>query len=179
MKTTYQKIKDTMPCIEGLEELVNYYNPSSLEDEISMLQILKVNGLGYALRALATINDDKIMLFCADMSESVLHVYENENPENNTPHRFISAIRLFAENKITQDEFLEIKESAIYAYECAKSNFICTTETIASSSAAEAIACSADSSKYTAYHVAHMVADAANTDAKWEEITNLFIKHFK
>jgi len=187
MKTTFQKIRDKKPCASGWEKLVGYYHPESLDEEVSFEEIIKSNGIKDAIWALRCIDDkDNVALFCADIAESVLTIYEERNKENKAPRECINAIRLYVKGDISKNTLLEKNHAAAAAAYAAYA-----ADAVAAAAAAAAVAAvaaaavaAADDAAYVAAAAAdaaaYVAADAdAARETKWQEITSLFFKYFK
>ena len=137
MITTLNKILENNPCKSGWNKLLQSLNKTSADDEdLSLIYILKSNGIDDALWALRCFDYLDYCLFLADVAESVLHIYEESN-DNKAPRNVILAIRDYKSGRITKDELK-----------------------IAAADAADAA-----------------VAVGARKK-KWNEIEELFIKHF-
>jgi hypothetical protein len=115
MKTTFEKIRSFNPCETGWKKLIGYYKPEDYSEEIKISEIVKSNGIKDAVWAMRAVYDKKtVMLFCADVAESVLHIYEKYNSENKAVKECIEAVRLFANDKVSESE-LVAKRRAAYA----------------------------------------------------------------
>ena len=169
MKTTFKKIRSFSPCESGWKKLIGYYKPEDYSEEIKISEIVKSNGVKDAIWALRAVDDKKkIMLFCADVAESVLHIYEKYNSENKAVKECIEAARLFAADKISKNELAEKRNAAAYA--------VYTARAYAAARAADAAAYAATYAVYAdaAYAVVHAARAAG---VKWIEISELLRKY--
>jgi len=170
MKTTFQTIKDHRPCNEGWKKLIKFHQPKSLKQEVSFAEILRSNGIEDAVWALRVIEDKKkVMRFSADVAESVLHIFEEHYPDNKAPRECIDAIRGYVAGTVTAVELEKKRYAAADADDAA--------------AYAAADAADAAYAAYAAYAAAAAAADAdaaadAAYAAKWDVISELFIKHF-
>ena len=201
MKTTFQKIKDHHFCKDGWEKLIKHFNPTSLDEEILISNIIESNGIRDAIWALRAVEDrNRVMLFCADVAESVLHIYEAKHPENKAPREVIEAIRLFVNGRISKED-LKIKKKAADAAAYAATAHAAAYAAHAAAYAAYAADAATDAAAYaatadaTAYavHTAAAYAAAAYTvdatayayadayaaalDKKWQEIETILRKY--
>ena len=110
---------------------------------ITLLQIFDICGLGYTLWALRYMfpyqeqKRDKIArLFACDCAEDVLHIFEQEYPDDKRPHNAIETARKYAVGEATDEELLKIRWKALAANEQAK-----TKATQQAATAAWAAAC--------------------------------------
>ena len=82
LTTTLELLKSKDACSDGLETLIKYLGEDYPQDkEINLLTILKSNGVRHCFWAFrATKEDNKIALrlICADIAESVLHIFEEK-----------------------------------------------------------------------------------------------------
>ena len=185
MKTTFKKIKSFEPCREGWQKLIAYYSPNSLDEEISIREILISNGVKDAVWALCAVNDqDKVRLFRADVAESVLHIFEKECPEDDRPRKAIEAIRKFVQKEISKEEL----KSAAYAADTATYAACTAAAEAAAYTAYAACAAAADTAAYyvitKAVHAVIIAAEAADVitaaiagTRKWEEIEEILMKY--
>lgn len=119
METTFEKIKEHLPCEDGWRKLLGYYNPTSLKEKITIEEIIKSNGIKDAVWALRCIENKeqskKVYFFCADVAESVLHIFENKYENDNRPRKVIEAIRLFIDDEISISELKTAADAAATA----------------------------------------------------------------
>jgi len=149
METTLNKIKQHHPCKEGWKRLLKSLNKTEVDnDALSLITILKSNGIKDAIWCLRCFDYLDYCLFLAGIAESVLPIYEKNN-NSLKPCKCIQAIRDFKAGKIGK---VELKDAAY----------------IAAADAAD-----------VAYNTTYIAADAdAARKSKWDEIEQLFIKHF-
>jgi len=194
MKTTFAKILEQSPCgqkkdsNEGWDKLISYWKPSDLSKQITIRQILESNGIKDAVWAMAAVDDQKkVMLFCADVAESVLHIFEKEHPNDDRARKCIDGVRRFAKDEITQSEFNEFKDAASSAAAASASSvsyssffaYLASSATSFVSSAydsASAAAATSAASASAAYSAASAAYSAAYSD-KWEEIEEILLKY--
>ncbi len=192
----------------GISKLMNYLNQSSVNDnEFTLIDVLKSNGIKDAVWCLRCFDYLDVCLFMADVAESVLDIYEKSNSNSKAPRKLIQDLRDFKTGKITKDELSEIRRSAAHAaahaasydYDHATGAVHAASYDYAYVTAAAHAAVHAASYDYAcvaSYDYAYVTAaahaatpavydtvtnTAANTaayDKKWDEIKELFIKHF-
>lgn len=185
MKTTYNKIKDYSPCGGGWKKLLNYYKPSNLDDEITIKEILKSNGIKdgvWALRCVPESELNKVLLFCSDVADSVISIFEKKYPEDKRPRKAIEAIRAYAQGEISKDELNVAAVDAYAAYASADASVVAAAYAAyasAASSAASAYAYAVASASAYAYAAAYASASAAVRHEKWVEITNILEKYIQ
>lgn len=174
MKTTFETIKKFKPCVDGWTKLLAYYKPGTLTEEVTISEVVKSNGIKDAVWALRCVDDKKtVMLFCADVAESVLHIFTKAYHGDTRVELCIKAIRDYCNGAITLEELKTAANSANYAaYYAAYS---------AAYYAANSANYAADSanSAYSAYYAANYAADSA-IDArndKWNEILTILNKY--
>jgi hypothetical protein len=123
MKTTFQKIKDCQPSPYSWEQLISYYKPFSLDEEISIKEIIKSNGLDDAIWALRAVDDtETLTLLSIDLAESVLHIYEKRFPGDMRVRDCIDACKKYVKGEILEKELIEKKKGAYNAYDTAYDN---------------------------------------------------------
>ena len=209
MKTTFKKIKKANPCQDGWEKLICYYKPESYTEEVSIAEIVKSNGIKDAVWALRCINNNdeikKIYLFCADIAESVLIVFEKKHPQDVRPRKAIEAIRSFVDDKISRYELNAAANAADAAGDAAYADDDATNAAYAAAADAAAnaayaagdaahadddatnaaYAAAAAAAAYAAYAAANAADDAAAnfacdaSKAKWQEIKELLLKYLQ
>lgn len=186
METTFEKIKSFNPCTCGWKKLIAYYKPEKLSEKVEISDIVKSNGIKDAVWAMRAVEDKKsVMLFCADVAESVLHIYEKQYPESKAIRECIKAVRLFAKDKIYENELREKISAAYTAYAAADAD----AAYAAADAAYAAVYAAADAAYAYAYAYAAYTADAAYAAAdaayayadarckKLKEITELLKKY--
>lgn len=167
MKTTFQKIRDNNPCQEGWKKLLEYHNPESLDQEISIREILESNGIEDSVWALRAVEDKKkVMLFSADVAESVLHIFERSYPEDQRVRNCIEVVRKYANGEVGKAK-LEVAKATAKA---------------AAKAAAYTATYYAYYAAYAAYQAAVFVTSnvayyAALSSKKWEEIEEILLKY--
>jgi hypothetical protein len=113
MKTTLNKILKANPCGQrrgsgrGWDKLLTYLGKEQADDEeLSIRTILESNGIYDAIWVLRAVDgyDREMRLFAADCAESVLHIYEKENPRDDRPRKTIQAARDYANGLISNED---------------------------------------------------------------------------
>jgi hypothetical protein len=162
LSTTLNKIKSKQPCISGWTTLLKSLNKTLSDDNpIDLIYILKSNGIEDAVWCLRCFNYKEYCLFLADIAESVLPIYEKEYPDNIFVRDCIKSIRKYYAGEITKKEL----DAAAYAAESAA--YATTTAAIAATATVSATTTTAAATTTTIAR-----------ELKWQEIEQLFIKHF-
>ena len=115
METTLNKIKEHSPCEDGWAKLLKHLGKTSADDDtISVKTILGSNGIDDALWALRAVDgeDKKMLLMCADIAESVLHIYSKHYPDDKRVPDAIQAKRDFANDLISQEQYDAARDAA-------------------------------------------------------------------
>lgn len=161
MITTMEKIKAWHACEDGWDKLVT--SVGSDQGSVSLKTILKSNGIVDAIWALRCFEYKDQCLFLADVAESVLHLFEEHNPDEDRPRLVIEAIRAFHAGTITEKE---LKAAGAAAYVAA--------------TGAAARAAAAFVGAPASYVVVASMGDLEGEvrKSKWAEIEELFIKYF-
>jgi len=155
MKTTLKELKELKECggLFDYDKLTSNLGTENLDTEVTILEILNLNGIKDAVYALRTQKYKDYCLFNADVAESVLHLFEEKYPDEKRARKCTEGIRLYHAGKITQDELEELREdvnnSTVY---CASASIYTTTARFA-------------------------VDYANNTCTTWEEIEVLLRKY--
>ena len=163
MKTTLRKIKSFNPCLPGWRTLCEGLGTTDPDTEVSILQILEINGVEDAFWALRTQKYKDYCLVLADIAESVLHIFEEEYPDDKRPRRTIQAIRDYKAGKISKKE-LEDARTAITADPAAITRATRTAYAAAYTARARVDHTAIDAAE-VAYDVAYNAAYAAAYDA--------------
>ncbi|MDC7243953.1 MAG: hypothetical protein PQJ44_08625 [Sphaerochaetaceae bacterium] len=180
MKTTFQRIKYYGPCENGWKTLIGYYKPKSLKKEITIEEIVKSNGIKDAVWALRAVENKKTtILFCADIAESVLPIFENKYPNDDRIRKCIEGIRLFANNEISKDKLRKLQKAAYTAAAYTDAADAANAAADAANAAADAVvavvANAADAAD-AAYAAADAAADAVVANAAYAAAWNNFKK---
>jgi len=99
LTTTLKEIRENSPCTDGWETLLKHLGKTGAEakhDEtpLPIMTVLDSNGLDDALWVLDACIDPYICrLFAADCAERVLHIFENEYPNDKRPRKAIEVAR--------------------------------------------------------------------------------------
>ncbi len=157
MKLTLNKIKEHSPCKSGWKILLTSMNKTEADDvEFELIDVLNSNNIEDAVWCLKCFDYLDYCLFLADVAESVLHIYESEY-DSKAPRKAIQGIRDYKGGKITKEELKVLADDAYVV----------------------AINSDSDSAYASAYAAAaHSAAFAVTSYEKWNEIKQLFIKHF-
>jgi len=175
MKTTLRKLKKIFNF--NSNKLISNLGINNLDNKIYIIQILKSNGIKDAVKALQTQKYKDYCLFNADVAESVLHLFEEEFPNDKRPRKAIEGIRLYHAGKITKYELNKLRKNASY-------NTAFAGYGLAAYNASRAVVWAADFTcvfNYTTFcaaDAAYFCDAACSGYEKWKEIEKLFIKHF-
>jgi len=198
-------MKTTLKGLEKISDfdytkLTSNLNTSDPYTEVSILEILNSNGIKDAVKVLQTQKYKNYCLFLADVAESVLHIFEEEDPYNNRPRKCIEGIRLYHSGRITEDELDELRIciyyniSAIYSTFAVYSAAYYAAAVVAYYAAQDASNASGnvDAAYYTtsaAYYASSAASNASagyyassatkSRDNKWKEIEGMLRKHLK
>ncbi len=163
----YKISKDTLQeiaCEDEFCKLVEFY-PDKLE--FTLMDGLKACGLKSAVWGLRCIPEKPRLLFCSDVAESVLDIFESKHPGDMRPRDRIKGIREYCRGEIGR-EALDSRATA------AHDAYIDTNDNDAAHAAFAAYAAA-----YAAGYAAVATASAAAArDNKWDEIEQIFINHF-
>jgi len=97
---------------KSIESQFNLLSYEEKNKEVSLLDILESNGIADAFWALQCWGFDDYCLLLADVTESVLHIWEKEYPDDDRPRKYIEGIRLFYDEKITAERLNKLYTSA-------------------------------------------------------------------
>jgi hypothetical protein len=178
MKTTLNEIKSHNPCLDAWEKLLGNLNKTKADDELlDLITILKSNGIKDAVWALRCFDYLDCCLFLADLAESVLHLFEQNN-SSKALRLAIQAMRDYKAGRITRCQLKSASGDACAAdadaYDYAASAAAHTV--VVASDAGRASIIARDAAHAT---VAASTAHAADArEEKWNEIEALFTKHF-
>lgn len=120
--TTLNKIRAHNPCVYGWAKLLARLGKTEADDEpLSLLTILKSNGLDDALWALRVVDghEREIRLFACDCAESVLPLYEKENPGDTRIRECIDTARRYAVGQASELELRAAEADAAAAWDAA------------------------------------------------------------
>ena len=112
LTTTFKIIKSHDPCSNGWRKLLKNIKPGSMDDIVSISEILESNGVRDAFWSLRCWSYIQQCLLLANVAESVLHIFEEKNPSDKRPRQTIEAIRDFKNGEITYIELLEYADNA-------------------------------------------------------------------
>ena len=170
----------------GISKLMKFQGKTSYDDEeFDLMEVLKSNAIKDAIWCLRCFDYLDYSLFNADVVESVLHIYEHKN-NSKTPRLAIKAIRDFKLGVITSVELFSASYAAAdVAYAVDAASY--AVDTVAYAAYAAAYAASIYSYAETAAHAVPTnyvnvnvaeYSSAADRKSKWNEIEQIFIKHF-
>ena len=168
LTTTFKTIKSHDPCSHGWRKLLKNIKPNSMDDIVSISEILESNGVKDAFWSLRCWSYIQQCLLLANVAESVLHIFEEKNPGDKRPRQTIEAIRKFENGEITDIELLDHSTSAANAAFNA-----CDHET---ESAAYTASSAAGAASYAATYAALAAAYSINDAAKWQINNKLMIE---
>ena len=121
LQVTFNTLKSYHACQDSYVRLSKSLGGDEiygLDTPINVLTILEHNGLEdaiWALRATLQSSDKVCRLFSADCAESVLHIFEDEQPDDMRPRNTIQAARDFANGLIGIDELKDAASAAMAA----------------------------------------------------------------
>jgi len=158
LTTTRNLLRKNGACKPGYEKLLRHIGRGYPADKpINLLTVLENNGVPDMVWCLRATEQDCLnqrYLICADMAESVLHLFTAEYPKDDRPAKAIQAARDAAERKITPADAADAAYAAAYAADAADAAY---------AAYAAAAAAAADDAAYAAYAAtdAAYAADAA------------------
>lgn len=190
MNTTLNQILKYSPCKSSWVTLLRALNKTKADDELLTFKfILESSGIENAVWCLRVLDFRSWCLFCADVAELVLPIFEKHYPTNGLPRETIEAIRAFHRG--------EISEKCLRRASRETYNFYATVATDPYASAAYVAARASTVYPNSAFVVVHCAIlackgysaskgekEKAESDARkrvesiWKDIERLFIKHF-
>jgi len=179
MKTTLGKIREYNPCKSGWWKLLHSLNmtPGNYDKgkEVTILEILESNGVEDAFWCLRTQEYKDYCIILADVAESVLHIFEKDNPGDKRPRKAIEGVRAYHRGEITKKD-LEVlaadaaDAAAATAYDDAYAAAYATAYAAADDAADAAAYADADDAAYAAADAAADAATAAYAAAaQWKK----------
>jgi len=195
--TTHKKIKKPRPFQIDWQRLLNRLGLERADQKpLPLITILESNGLADAITALKAVKPkygNAVRLFAAGCAKHVLHIFEEEFPDDQRPRQAIEAAEQYSYGKISlkelhkahkeawiaartankQSDSFAVREAAYAARDCADEKFEETKHAI--DDAAYAIAGSNDEN---AYHSAlntflREFRRLALLESKYREITDV------
>ena len=166
LTTTFKTIKSHYPCSYGWHRLLKNIKPNSMDDIVSISEILESNGVKDAFWSLRCWSYIQQCLLLANVAESVLHIFEEKNPGDKRPRQTIESIRKFENGEITYIELIGYADNA--------TNAANDTYNSDASYAAYAATC-ATSFVVNALNVATAAVYSIGDDAQWEINNKLMI----
>jgi len=172
MKTEIRKIYEHRPCCDGFAKLLNGFfgleidadlniakqfdllTDEQKDAEISLLEILDINGAKDAFWCLRCWHYDDYCLLNANVAESVLHIFEDKYPGDERPKLAIEAIRKYKTGDISKSE---LDANATYAADAADATYDAADD----ADDADAAAAAATAATYAATDAADDAADDA------------------
>jgi len=181
MKLSLNTIMQYRPCGQhskgktGISKLAKLLGKEDFFDkeEFDLMKVLESNGIENAIWCLRCFDYLDYCLFLADITESILYIYE-EKEADKAPRDTIQGIRDYKAGVINKKELLRLSAASDAA--AAAAYVAAAYASDAASDAAAAAAYAADAAYVAA--AAYTAAAAAADSAKWKEIEVLFIKHF-
>jgi hypothetical protein len=179
MRTTLKIIKSHKPCTSGWEELLKGLGTTNLETEVTLEQILDINGVQDAYWVLRCWDYREYCLLLANVAESVIHIFEVKYPEDDRPRKAIQAIRDYYDCKIIKEELIDSHAAAAAAAASAAvyaaASAAAAADAYASAAAASAYAADASAAAAAAYAADAYAATNENQWQKNEELMRSFI----
>ena len=111
--TTLNKIRSHNPCKDSYTVLLKSLKKTKPDDEpLSFKYILETLDIEDAMWCMRTLPYREFCLFSADIAETVLHIFEANQPEDSRPREAIEAIRKFHSGEITEDQLEKAADAA-------------------------------------------------------------------
>ena len=168
LTTTLDLLREHQACTEGYRTLVKHIGADYPHDKpINLLTVLDSNGVQDMMWCLRTTQQDCLKqryLICADMAESVLHLFVAAYPNDDRPAKAVKAARDAAEGKITPEEANNADDAAYAAYAAAYAAYAAYAAVYAAD-AADAAAYAADADAADGAHAAAAAAAYAYAGA--------------
>lgn len=166
--TTFKGIKSHGPCEPGWRKLLDNMKPDSMDEAVTIEQILDSNGLKDALWALRCWKYEDYCLLLVNIGLSVVGVFEKKYPSDNRPRQALDTAAKYKAGNISHEEIVAAAEAAYDAAACAEDN---DNEAAACAACAAANAANAAYSVVNvAYVVAHDASAAAAADGGSEAV---------
>jgi len=170
--TTLNEIRSHEPCSDGWEKLLKSLGKTKADDEpLELVTILESNDIADAVWCLGCLSEDHeylVRLFACACAESVLHLYENEYPEDFRVRNCIETSKKYA---------LGLYDDATWATTLTAAGAI--TLTAAGAAAWATTRAAAGTAAWaTARAAAGAVCDATVRDAEEEKQTVFFKEYF-
>lgn len=106
MNTTLNQLHKYRPCKLGWDNLLLTLNKTKADDELlSFKFILESNGIKDAVWCLRVLDFRTQCLFCADVAELVLPIFEKHYPTTGISLETVEAIRAFHQREIDENCF--------------------------------------------------------------------------
>jgi len=116
LTTTFRKLHDAGACKERyryLAKALGGITKYGRTQSINLLQILEHNGLNDFFWVLGTIEENEVFrLMAADFAESVLPIFEREQPKDDRPRLAIQATRQYARGEISDAAWAAASDAA-------------------------------------------------------------------
>ncbi len=151
LTTTIKIVRSFNPCVGSYKLFLKSLKTHDDNTQIKLSDVLKICGIEDACWFLRCFEYKDYCLFCADVAESVLPIFENKYQNDDRPRKAILAIREYHRGKVTKKELNAAAadaDAAAYAY-----------------ADAAADAADADAAAYAAYAAGADAAYAAGADA--------------
>jgi len=118
IKLTAEKLRELGACSNGLKTFTSAHG----ESEVTILAAYMSNGWDDIWWYISSFYDDSpaefksdLRLLSADYAEHVLHIFETEHPDNNSPRKAIKASRDYANGLIDESTLEAARSSAVVA----------------------------------------------------------------
>lgn len=133
LTTTVTGIYEKRPCREGFTKLLNGLFDMQISEgtgiveqfraltekqqsqEVTLLQVLDINGVKDAFWVLRCWDYDDYCLLNASIAESVLHIYEKRHLNSQRPRVAIESVRLYKSGGITKEPLAAYADAAYAA----------------------------------------------------------------
>ena len=108
-----QEIKNLEPCIHGWKNLIKHYpNWSGTPLDFLKLEHISVEDKQWLFLREEYVPKRELQLYACFCAEQVLHLFEEEYPDDKRPREAIEAKRLWLDGKISDDALDSASDSA-------------------------------------------------------------------
>lgn len=121
MKINLQFIKQFNPCESGVAEYIDagYYNFNGTVLEFLSLDKISINNKLWVVLRTEIISENDLHELACKFSESVLHIFENQYPNDKRPRLAIEAKRKWISGEISIDELEAASVASVAAWAAA------------------------------------------------------------
>lgn len=113
VKINIELIKSFNPCQDGLDNFIKHHKDfSGSELELLELDNVSVSDKLWLLLRKEFIPENDLHELACKFAESVLHIFEDEYPNDKRPRKAIEAKRKFIKGLITRDELAAASDAA-------------------------------------------------------------------